>query len=377
LKNIFVNNTAIGGDGGAIYFNRNNNFASILNTNFINNSGSSGGAVYFSTLNPGSVLTNTLFQGNKCSRNGAAVYFLTYNSGVQFYNVTFQSNTALMTGGAIYFEVNNGIEFYVTSNNHINIASSKFAYNNAAQGGGAIYSAQGNILVIKDTDFSGNKASHGGGIMIYDHSNLTLTGTNYMKGNNATIGGALHVTKSYLFTGVAPNMLTIASNSAERGSGIYMDSIALINNQNNDLTAMTFIGNYASVGGTIYWIYDSTSGMKKGPNIDYANFTNNKANYGIQIATQGLEIIGPSSYEVTVYNKPLNPVVKFEVVDFYNQTVQGDVKMIPTIIDNTNEIQCMQENPYVSINAAELSIKMDTLILPVLKYFVIPVRNYS
>ena len=56
-----------------------------------------------------------------------------------------------------------------------------------------------------------------------------------MKRNNATTGGALHVTQSYLYTGVAPNMLTIANNSAERGSGIYMDSIALIENQNNDL----------------------------------------------------------------------------------------------------------------------------------------------
>jgi predicted outer membrane repeat protein len=296
--------------GGAIYFNINNNFATILNTDFINNSGSNGGAIYFGTFNPGTVLTNVLFQSNNCSESGGAMYFLTNNSGVQFYNVTFQSNTALMTGGAIHFEINNGIKFYATSNNQIEISSSKFSFNNAVQHGGAIYSAQGNKLVIKDTEFMGNKALYGGAIMIIGKTNLTFTGKNDMKWNNATLGGTLYMTRSYLYTGVAPNMLTIANNSAERGSGIYMDLIDFINNQNNHLTSVTFIDNYASVGGTIFWIYDSNSGMMKGPNIDDVIFTNNEANYGIEIATQGLEIYGPSSYEVTVYNKP------FEVVDF-------------------------------------------------------------
>jgi predicted outer membrane repeat protein len=277
-KNIFVNNTAIGG-GGAIYFNINNNFANILNAEFINNSASYAGAIFFGTLNPGTLLANVLFQGNNCSKKGGAIYFLTYNSGVQFYNVSFQSNTALMAGGAIYFELNNGIIFYGTANDQIHIASSKFAYNHAVNGGGGIYSAQGNVLVIKDTEFTSNKASYGGAITVNDYSNLTLSGVNDMKRNNATIGGALHMTQSYLYTGVASSMLIIANNSAERGSGIYMDSIALINNQNNALTTATFIHNYASVGGTIYWIYDSNSGMINGPNIDDAIFTNNKANY--------------------------------------------------------------------------------------------------
>ena len=117
-----------------------------------------------------------------------------------------------MAGGAIHFELNNGIIFYETRNNQINIASSKFVDNNANQSGGGIYSSQGNILVIKDTEFAGNKASQGGAITIYDHSNLTFTGMNEMKWNTATIGGALLLIQSYLYTGVAPNMLTIANN---------------------------------------------------------------------------------------------------------------------------------------------------------------------
>ena len=50
--------------------------------------------------------------------------------------------------------------------------------------------------------------------------------------------------------------------------------------------------------------------------------------------------------------------------------------MIPTIIDNTNESQCMQENPYVSIiNAAELSIKNGYFNFTSLEIFCYPSKK--
>jgi len=123
-------------------------------------------------------------------------------------------------------------------------------------------------------------------------------------------------------------------------------------------------------------IYDSNFGMKNGPNLDDVIFTNNKANYGIKIATQALEIEGLSSYVVTVYNQPLNPAVNFEVVDFYSQIVHGDIEMTPTIIDSTNRIQCMQQNPYVSgLNAGGLSVKHGYFNFTSLEIFCYPSKK--
>jgi hypothetical protein len=116
--------------------------------------------------------------------------------------------------------------------------------------------------------------------------------------------------------------------------------------------------------------------MMNGPNIDDVIFTNNKANYGIKIATQGLEIKGPSSYEVTVYNESLNPAVNFKVLDFYNQTVHGYVKMTATIIDSTNRTQCEQQFPYVSgINAAGLSVEHGYFNFTSLEIFCYPSKK--
>jgi predicted outer membrane repeat protein len=125
-KNIFVGNKAVNGDGGAIYFNINNNFIKILNTDFLSNiANNNGGAIYFGALNPGSVLVNVLFKNNNCSQKGGGINFYTYNSGVQLYNVSFISNHAIISGGALYLESMNGIQYYKTSN-EISIRFSAF-----------------------------------------------------------------------------------------------------------------------------------------------------------------------------------------------------------------------------------------------------------
>ncbi len=360
-KNIFVGNEAVNGDGGAIYFNINNNFIKILNSDFLSNiANNNGGAIFFGALNPGSVLVNVIFKNNNCSQKGGGINFFTYNSGVQLYNVSFISNHAIISGGALYLESKNGIEFYKSSN-EISIRFCTFVDNQANSYGGAIYSSQSNIVIITDCMIMSNYAREGGGIMMTSNSNLSFMGINNLTSNTAVIGGALLFTESYLYTfcSSSTNLSTVyfTSNKAGRGSAIYMDSVHLINNKDNVLCNMFFDHNYATVGGTIYWIYDNSStrehGMKVRPMIRNTQFKNNIAYYGNQIATQAIQIIGPSSYNVTFYNQALKPPLYFKMIDFYDNNVYGEININPLIKKSDDSTQCNKVNPYVSVTNQE------------------------
>ena len=363
-KNIFTGNKAINGDGGAIYFNINNNFIKILNTDFLSNIANNGGAIYFGALNPGSVLVNVLFKNNNCSQKGGGINFFTYNSGIQLYNVSFISNHAIISGGALYLESKNGIQFYKTSNNEISIRFCTFVDNHANSYGGAIYSSQSNIIIISDCTIVSNYAREGGGIMMMSNSNISFMGINNLTSNTAMIGGALLFTESYLYTYCSSStnlsIVYFTSNTAERGSAIYMDSVLLINNKDNVLCNMFFDHNNATVGGTIYWIYDNSStrehGMKVRPMIMNTQFTNNIAYYGSEIATQAIQFIGPSSYEINVYNEALTPPLYFKMIDFYDNTVYGEININPSIKKSNDKTHCNGLNPYVSVTNQEDSV---------------------
>jgi predicted outer membrane repeat protein len=380
-KNIFVDNKVINGDGGAIYFHVNNNFVKILNADFLNNiANNNGGAIYFGALNPGSVLVNVLFKNNYCSQKGGGINFYTYNSGVQLYNVSFISNHAIISGGALYLESMNGIQYYKTSN-EISIRFSTFVDNHANSYGGAIYSSQFNIIIITDCIIVSNFAQEGGGIMIMSHSNLSFMGINNLTSNTAFIGGALLFTESYLYTYCSSStnlsIVYFTSNKAERGSAIYMDSVLLINNKDNTLCNMLFYHNHATVGGTIYWIYDDSStrehGMKVRPMIRSTQFTNNIAYYGNEIATQAIKFIGPSSYNVTVYNQVLKPPLYFKLIDFYDNKVHGDININPLILIIDNIAQCNGLNPYLSVkNQRDLVSSTGTFVFGNLEIYCYP-----
>jgi predicted outer membrane repeat protein len=206
-----------------------------------------------------------------------------------------------------------------------------------------------------------NLAREGGGIMMMSNSNLSFMGINNFTSNTAFIGGALLFTESYLFTYCSSSSYSsnvyFTSNKAERGSAIYMDSVLLINNKDNMLCNMFFDHNYATVGGTIYWIYDNSStrehGMKKGPIIKNTQFSNNFAYYGNEIATQAIKLIGPSSYEITVYNQSLKPPLYFKMIDFYDNNVFGEKNINPLISKSDDKTQCNELNPYVSVTNLE------------------------
>jgi len=105
---IFDHNIA-GGNGGAIYFNTNNEFPIIINAVFRHNQAkSNGGAINLGTNNHGAVFVNVRLHRNTVGNSGGGMYFSTYNSGIQIHNSSFISNNANVAGGAISLQVNNG-----------------------------------------------------------------------------------------------------------------------------------------------------------------------------------------------------------------------------------------------------------------------------
>ena len=342
LKNIFVANAALG-NGGAINFNINNNFATIVNAEFIENVANSGGAIYYGPLNPGAVHVNVVFDRNKCNQTGGALNFFTYNSGIQLYNITFSSNRAVYNGGAIYLALENGIKYFESGRNEVIIKSSRFINNTALFYGGAIYSDQSNIVNIQDTDIFGNLARHGGGIYFNSKSSVTFIGINKFEYNKAVIiGGAIVMVKSVI---INRNELQLSYNEAQRGSAIYLD---LSSEKSNELNNMHIYYNIATVGGTIYWIYDKTNidGLRTEPVTTYVIFMNNIAPYGVELATQGLTIEGDNHYQMNFYTPNLKPPIPFKIRDYYNQIVHGEIKLIPSVID-ANSAKCEDHFPYI------------------------------
>jgi len=109
--------------------------------------------------------------------------------------------------------------------------------------------------------------------------------------------------------------LIIHGNKAQRGSAFYFRSLISSNNHNyNMLHHIELYYNHATIGGTIYWIYDDT--MKYAPIIDKNTiiFINNIALYGREIATQTVRTTCPSSYNVLVYENSFT--INFTLLDF-------------------------------------------------------------
>jgi len=97
------------GNGGAIYFNTNNEFPIIVNALFDHNQANYlGGAIYLGSNNHGAVFGNIRLHGNTAESSGGGMYLSSYNSGIQIHNSTFISNKAVVAGGAISLQLNNG-----------------------------------------------------------------------------------------------------------------------------------------------------------------------------------------------------------------------------------------------------------------------------
>lgn len=250
----FVNNQSIGGLGGGLLNDANNEGISspqLINVRFENNAAYNGGAIYNNGINRGHsnpIVVNSRFINNTASNNGGAVYNKAYEgqSNGTFLLGYFSLNTANY-GGAVY---NDGQELG-SSNPTFN--QMLFFGNTAQFDGGAVYSAGWNNGQSKayflDVEFEQNTAQRGGGVFLND-----------LAGNE---------TAEF-------NRVTFMHNQATDGAGLYNDGENGYSHPK--LTNVTFINNVASSSGG--GMYNNGLSGASSPTITNTTFFNNNANYG-------------------------------------------------------------------------------------------------
>jgi predicted outer membrane repeat protein len=242
----FINNTAISGDGGALWLNTDptNPLDWIDSSIFKDNSclgGSSGagGAIHIET--GGLSVTNTSFTNNT-AYTGGAVYIITDNLFVTASNFTANQATV---GGAIATGVSTTTSSTIISHT---VLANVILTSNEATSGGALNIQ--NSLDCVDCTISNNSAhTQGGAIVGGPSSVMTLTDTicnnNTCKGN----GGCLYTTGM-----LQCDNCTVTGNEAVfNGAALYTDfgsqlNITFSNSQITDNTAQQSGGAWFEFG---------------------------------------------------------------------------------------------------------------------------------
>ena len=174
LKNIiFINGFSLDsgsdygfGYGGAVYFN---NYGTVQNCTFINNTSPDGGAVCFARCQ-GNV-TDCHFINNTADVYGGAVY-MSYGS---ISNCDFKDNHANSYGGAVFIDSEGSI------------TNSKFINNSARLTGGAVFFS--NEVTIDYCEFMNNTARRGGAVLIEESAKVL---NSIFTLNNANEGAAIY-----------------------------------------------------------------------------------------------------------------------------------------------------------------------------------------
>ncbi|MBR1611664.1 MAG: hypothetical protein IJ672_09345, partial [Methanobrevibacter sp.] len=150
----FINNTAYH-SGAAIYLsygsdNATINYSSFTGNRVLNETGGPGGAIYVAGNN--ATIINSNFTDNS-AYYGGAIWFNDTSGFANVSNSIFTRNTATLDGGAINLR-----------GSGITLTDDKFYENEAGVNGGALYAGlSGKSSVIHDSVFENNKAGHYGG----------------------------------------------------------------------------------------------------------------------------------------------------------------------------------------------------------------------
>ena len=248
------------------------------------------------------------FEYNLATSGGGISSF--YENVLSLNDVTLFNNIASETGAAIDID----------TSNTVSIISSTFDSNNVQNGdGGAVASKVQNIIAVNDSTFSNNSArsGKGGALWLDSGSKITFLGSNDLLHNSAEVGGALFGTSIPLWA--IDGDLNIEGNEAAFGSAI---ALAFFSESGSVLTNITLTNNKASMAGTFFWLCSGPSCNE--PTNQGLIFANNSAPYGNNFATQPTSIQSATEYNVTVYNRPLNPSISLYIYDFYGQLVISD-----------------------------------------------------
>lgn len=368
LTNVVVkNNRALVGGGvgvlggGGVQMQAVNYGTTFSHVQFINNSAvdSNGGGLSLGFGQYCVQLYNCIFDGNHAKGAGGGLSFgvsnglgsLTAGNEIYVTNNIFTNNVAHGGGGAIHLENNNVITLYNSSlnlnsapfgdggaldalkANTLTISSSSFRENTAINGG-AVSMVASNAVSVVSSKFVANSASVGGGALNQQSlSTLAFSGAGVISQNSATYGGAILSVLSPIWSVVSGGNVLVDSNVANFGSAMFFSGLKT---SSNELQRINLTNNEARVGGTIFWVKDSA--MESEPaGVSNVFFENNAAKFGERIATQAVQMLSPSVYDVTVYKNALTPAIVLDLFDAYGQKVAVDGEVYSTITSLSDE----------------------------------------
>lgn len=243
----FINNTA-GGNGGAGYVYGNN--GKLLNSTFIGNNATNGGAVYWYGIN-GTAWDIKAYNNTAIGGNGGAIYLskpstISLTEGYSLVNKSSFANNSAVYGGSIFC---GGL--------FTNILNSTFAHDSATDGAG-IYLNVG-AYIYQCSLFDENALNDGGGIYLKADNDdidpamlakladrIGVVHTNITKCSAGNNGGAGYVAGEH---GVV-RFVRMVNNTAgnDGGAGYVVGDYGKLYNS-------TFINNTASDdGGALYWM---------------------------------------------------------------------------------------------------------------------------
>lgn len=238
-----------------------------------------GGALYFSTANYGVALQDTIFERNVAEdKNGGAIFLASGNgkglyivdNNVDIRNCTFTNNSAYSGGGVAVFYENNftlsncifqsnyasqyGAGIYMDEANIASVNRVEFNGNKAFSGGG-LYSALANTMVMTYVKFYSNEAFMFGGAIVSSNLSVLTVASVVLFNNKASVGGGIFLRGTYLWVLEASSRLEFVENRALLGSAF---SIADLKSSpavpNLKLHDILFANNTAIKGGTVFWI---------------------------------------------------------------------------------------------------------------------------
>lgn len=181
-------------------------------------------------------------------------------------------------------------------------------------------------------------------------------------GNKADFfGGGIYLSEGSLWDLVhVTGSLEICNGSAPRGSAV---TFYHLQNSTKALHNITFSGNVADVGGTVFWIKDDVLSQEpNGAKSHSIVWRNNTASYGEQYATQAIRLIGPSEVNVTHFESAIQPPITYYMTDEYDQfiPVSGGTT-VSTTISNSSVNNCSDQYYYLSgQNVIGLGVTIET-----------------
>ncbi|MEI8129991.1 MAG: right-handed parallel beta-helix repeat-containing protein [bacterium] len=266
-NDIFVNNYASTGSGGAIY-TMNSSLGVTSSLLISNSSGNEGGAVYVTATSVEPVITVS---------NSELINNWSYNGGGGLSNGLSALVHIHLTGGTIFrgnvAEHNPGGAFNLNSAYLDEISNVTFTGNQSSTsygGAASLFGLLNTAVVFDAVHFDSNfSSSVGGGLLIYTSANVTMQNGTEFTGNNSgnnTPAGAAYIHANSL--AIANAEFTYNTSWGESGGALFVDNTPYTIDQS------TFTGN-KSVNGNGGVLYASNNGDAESGTITRSIFDGN------------------------------------------------------------------------------------------------------